>query len=81
MKEKDIEVIAVQASKIDLAQLDKWLRESNISFQVGVIPSDEEQTRTEWGVKSLPWLILTDKQHIVTAEGFSLAEMDEKLNN
>jgi hypothetical protein len=27
----------------------------------------------------LPWLILTDKAHRVTAEGFPLEELDAKL--
>lgn len=31
------------------------------------------------GDKSLPWLILTDKNHVVAAEGFSIIELDEKL--
>ena len=31
-------------------------------------------------VKSLPWLILTDNQHIVQAEGFNLDELDEKFS-
>jgi len=26
-----------------------------------------------------PWLILTDKEHIVRAEGFGLAEINEKI--
>jgi len=30
-------------------------------------------------VRLLPWLILTDKQHIVIAEGFGLDELDEKI--
>ncbi|MHC4474965.1 MAG: peroxiredoxin family protein [Planctomycetota bacterium] len=28
----------------------------------------------------LPWLILTDKEHVVTAEGFTLEELEEKIN-
>ena len=40
-----------------------------------------EQIRFNWGVKSLPWLILTDKNHIVTAEGFNIAELNEKVQN
>ena len=31
------------------------------------------------GDKSLPWLILTDAEHIVTAEGFMSNELDEKI--
>jgi hypothetical protein len=31
------------------------------------------------GVKSILWMILTDKNHIVTHEGFSITELDEKI--
>ncbi|MHC4418953.1 MAG: hypothetical protein ACYSU6_10275 [Planctomycetota bacterium] len=30
------------------------------------------RARNEWGVRGLPWLILTDTEHVVTAEGFRL---------
>jgi protocatechuate 3,4-dioxygenase beta subunit len=79
LKTKGIELIIVQASKIDKAQLDKWLKENNISFPVGMLEKDEEQTRFSWGVKALPWLILTDKSHKVITEGFALSELDEKV--
>ncbi|MBN1973183.1 MAG: redoxin domain-containing protein [Sedimentisphaerales bacterium] len=80
LKSKDIEIIAIQAAKVEQDELDNWIKENNISFQVGIInESDEEQTRFNWGVKALPWLILTDKNHIVKAEGFSINELDEKI--
>jgi len=44
-----------------------------------MIEGDEEKIRFAWGVKALPWLILTDKQHIVQAEGFNINELDEKI--
>ena len=44
-----------------------------------MIQGDEEKIRFTWGVKFLPWLILTDKQHIVQADGFSINELDEKI--
>jgi len=31
------------------------------------------------GIRALPWLILTDKEQIVQAEGFSMNELDEKI--
>ena len=40
---------------------------------------DEERIRFNWGVKSLPWLILTNRNHVAAAEGFSLDELDEKI--
>ena len=30
-------------------------------------------------VLGLPWLILTDKKHIVQAEGFNISELDERI--
>ena len=79
LKAKDIVVVAVQASKIDKNKLDEWVKKYNVPFPVGMIESDEEKTRFTWGVKSLPWLILTDKKHIVNAEGFALSELDAKI--
>jgi len=38
------------------------------------------QRRLAWGVKSLPWLILTDKKHVVAAEGFSIIDLDAKID-
>mgnify|MGYP001765288876 CR=1 FL=1 len=32
-----------------------------------------------WGLRSQPWLILTDKGHTVRAEGFAPDELEEKL--
>ncbi len=79
LKTKDIVVVAVQASKINENTLDKWLKENNIPFPIGMIEGDEEKTRFSWGVKSLPWLILTNKKHIVQAEGFGINELSEEL--
>jgi hypothetical protein len=79
LKAKDIVVVAVQSSKIDENKLDKWIKDQNITFPIGMVRGDEEEIRFIWGIKSLPWLILTDKQHIVRAEGFGLSELGEKL--
>jgi Leucine-rich repeat (LRR) protein len=76
---KDIVIVAIQASNVGQDKLNDWVKENNIPFPVGMIQGDEEKTRFTWGVRSLPWLILTDKKHIVTAEGFGLNELDEKL--
>ncbi|MBN2590415.1 MAG: carboxypeptidase regulatory-like domain-containing protein [Sedimentisphaerales bacterium] len=80
LKSKDVEVIAIHASKIEQGYLNEWVQENGIDFQVGMIETDKEQMRFNWGViKVLPWLILTNKEHKVTAEGFSLSEIGEKL--
>ena len=79
LKEKDIEIIAIHTSEIEREYLDSWIKENNIDFPIGIIKENKEQTKFNWGVQALPWLILTDKKHIVQAEGFSINEMDEKL--
>ena len=79
LKNEGVTIIAVQSSKVDEKTLDEWVKENNVPFPVGMIQGNEEKTRFTWGVKSLPWLILTDKQHIVQAEGFSLNELNQKI--
>jgi len=79
LKQKGVVVVIVQASKVDENKLKDWIKENNIPFPAGMIEGNPEEIRFTWGVKSLPWLILTDKQHVVRAEGFALTELDEKL--
>ncbi len=71
--------MAVQASKVSEKTLNGWIKKNNILFPVGMITADIKKTRFAWGVRSLPWLILTDKEHIVSAEGFALEEMGERI--
>jgi hypothetical protein len=79
LETKGVAVVALQASKIDEDSLNKWCRQFDISFPVGMVQGNEENTRFTWGVKSLPWLILTDQEHIVRANGFSLTELTQKI--
>ena len=50
-----------------------------IPFKNASLKGDFEEKKLEWGVKSLPWLILADKEHTVIAEGFSLDELNREL--
>ena len=79
LQEKGVTVLAVQAQKTDENTLREWIKTNNISFPVGMVEADDEETPLAWGVKSLPWLILTDRDHVVTAEGFGLAELNDKI--
>jgi hypothetical protein len=49
------------------------------AFPTTWVTEKTEDTRAAWGVKALPWLILTDKEHVVRAEGFSVDELDAKV--
>jgi protocatechuate 3,4-dioxygenase beta subunit len=79
LTQKGVSIAAIQVSEIDQNVLNEWIKKYNIPFPVGVVQGDAEKTCFAWGVKSLPWLILTDQKHIVEAAGFSLAELDEKI--
>lgn len=79
LKEKGITIAVIQTSQVTEKTLNEWKKRYNISFPVGSITADIEKTRFAWGLYVLPRLILTDKQHIVTAEGFAPAELEEKL--
>jgi len=80
LKQKGVTIVAVQASKIDENSLNEWVKKYNIPFTIGIVQGDVEKTKFTWGVRSLPWLILTDPDHAVCAEGFDLAELDEKIS-
>lgn len=79
LAEKGVTVVTVHASKIDEDKLDQWVKENGVPFMVGMIESGEDKTRFSWGVQSLPWLILTDTEHVVRAEGLGVIDLDDKL--
>ncbi len=81
LKAKDISIIAIQTTKVDADVLNAWVKDSGILFPVSTIKGDANEIRAEWSVRSLPWLILTDKEHKVCAEGFNLSELDEKIRD
>ena len=56
-----------------------WKQEAALPFPVGCLKGESEKARATWGAGALRWLILTDKAHRVTAEGFPLEELDAKL--
>jgi hypothetical protein len=79
LREKNIAVAAVYVATPETPSIREWLAAQNVPFAVGTVKSDLEQTRLKWGFRSLPWLILADRRHIVVAEGFAINELDDKL--
>jgi hypothetical protein len=80
LQQKGITVVLVQAARTDEDTLRNFLHENRVNFALGGISMKEEKVRFQWGAQALPWLILTDRQRKVVAEGFSVGELDEKLN-
>ena len=81
IKAKGVAVIVVQTGTMTEDDFKAWKQEAALAFPVGSMKGDTEKARAAWGANALPWLILTDKEHRVTAEGFSLEELDAKLND
>ncbi|MBN2590752.1 MAG: hypothetical protein JXA96_12885 [Sedimentisphaerales bacterium] len=79
--DKDIFLIFIQAEPVTEQTLAAWLTKNEIVPPVGTSKIDLPALGHSWGVESLPWLILTDKQHIVTSEGFSITALDEKIED
>jgi len=79
LKLKGVTVVAVQAVKVDENTLNEWVKKNGIPFPAGMARGDETKTRFTWGIRFLPWLILTDRSHVVVAEGFGLSKLDEML--
>ena len=79
LKEQGVEIVAVQVSKTSENEIAQWVKTTNISIPVATVIGDLDETRFIWNVQSLPWLILTDREHKVIAEGFALQELDDKL--
>lgn len=79
LSEKGVTIVAIQAAKGDAATLAQWVEKNKTTFKTGSLTDDFEKARFNWGATSLPHLILTDKKHIVVAEGFGLSELDAKI--
>jgi protocatechuate 3,4-dioxygenase beta subunit len=79
LKEQGLEIIAVQTTKTSENELDKWIKKMNVSIPVGIVTGDINDVRFNWNVQSMPWLILTDRQHNVIAEGFGIDELNDKI--
>jgi hypothetical protein len=79
LREKGIKVVVAQVNKLERTDLDQWLEDEDVKFEAQILEGDFNKQQYAWGVKALPWLILTDKNHVVTAEGFNINELEEKI--
>jgi hypothetical protein len=79
LRQKGVIVAAVQIGAVDEAAWKSWVKEHGDKLPFGQVLKDAEKVKSAWGVPSLPWLILTDRAHVVRAEGFSLDELEAKM--
>jgi L-ascorbate metabolism protein UlaG (beta-lactamase superfamily) len=79
LAKKGIVVACVQAAEVDDGSLNKWVKENQIPFPVGKTMAEIGKSSFEWGIRMLPWLILTNQNHMVIAEGFGPGQLDDKI--
>ena len=78
LAENGVLVVAIHAAA-EAESLEAWVKESKIALPVGTVAADVKETKYTWAVRSLPWLILTDRDHIVRAVGFAVGELDNTI--
>jgi hypothetical protein len=80
LAKKDLIIILVQAAPIETKRLNDWASTHNVTFPVGKFDDGiYNEVLKAWGVRSLPWLVLTDKEQVVIAEGVGLNELDDRI--
>ena len=72
-------MIFIHAGLVAEQKLIAWLKNNKIEPPAGMSRADLPELGQSWGVQSLPWLILTNKQRVVQAEGFGINELDGKI--
>jgi hypothetical protein len=75
LQEKSLAVLIVHSGTKQKKEVEKWLKKNHVSLETGIIKGEPYDTLLAWGARALPWLILTNKQHVITNEGFSINEL------
>jgi hypothetical protein len=81
LRQKGLTVLGLQAAITAADSFKEWKDASSVPFSVGRVVEKADKTKWASEVESLPWLILTDGDRHVTAEGFALDELDAKLKD
>jgi hypothetical protein len=79
LRSNSVEVLLIQSSIMPPESLSKWQEMFGNTFKIATMTGDLQAIRWSWGIKALPWLILTDRNHIVTSEGFLVSEIGDKI--
>jgi hypothetical protein len=79
LRQQGVTVLGVQAAVTSDETFNEWKSASPVSFPVGRVTEKSEKSKWASAVPALPWLILTDADHRVIAEGFALDELDAQI--
>ncbi len=75
LQNKDFRILIVHAGTKAETEVNKWIQENKISFASGIVEGEPYDTLLKWGARGLPWLVLTDEQHMITKAGFGIDEL------
>ena len=76
-RDKGVLVLAVHSGTEQAEKAADWITQNGPSLTAGTIQGDPYDTLFAWGARSLPWLALTDEQHVITKAGFSLTTINK----
>jgi hypothetical protein len=79
LRQKGLTVLGLQAAVTTADSFKEWKDANPVPFALGRLAEKADKTKWASEVESFPWLILTDGERRVTAEGFALDELDAKL--
>ena len=76
-RDKNTVVLVVNAGAKRGKEAEDWLKENGPSLTAGIVKGDPHDTLLAWGARGLPWLVLTDKEHVITKAGFNLGALEQ----
>lgn len=78
LAEKKVSVALIHSTAMS-AEAEEWIGSKATACHIGEIQAEPETLCKTWGVQGMPWLILTDGEGTVIAEGFPVDELEAKL--
>jgi protocatechuate 3,4-dioxygenase beta subunit len=81
LRQQGVTVLGAQAAVTTAEAFKDWKDTNPVPFPVGRLLEKAPNTKWASDVESLPWLILTDGERRVTAEGLALDEIEAKLKS
>jgi len=76
-EDKNTVVLVVNAGTKRDKEAESWVKKNAPSLTAGTIEGDPHDTLLAWGARGLPWLVLTDKDHVITRAGFNLSAVKQ----
>jgi len=88
--DQNVAVVCIQVAPVDEDGLRQWKRQNKISLPIDVLPGHGVQAgipllqqssgimsmlRQQWGVRSLPWAVLTDERQQIVATGVNIGRV------